>query len=326
MLKNWLITLMESTGIMWLSRYSSRHRPMILMYHRITSEPNMPGIPEDIFEAQLIYLKKHFHVISMREFYQNVVNNSVNEKTVVLTFDDGHVDFYNSAWPLIKKHNLTASIYVTTGFIDKKCWLWPDLLRFLLLKTERKHLTLPEIGQLDLSKENVLKIWNDLGDICLKLAPKARDLFMQDISAQLSVVIPTQPESPFNPLSWQMLKEMENEGLDIGSHSVNHPILSQLSQLELDIELLESKERITTELEKSPIGFCYPNGMPTDISDLVIARAKQFYSYGLVAYPNRISRTEKMQLGRYAASKSLISFKLTVNGLRVNSFSIGAYR
>lgn len=326
MFKSWLITLMESTGIMWLSRYSSKNRPMILMYHRITSEPNMPGIPEHVFESQLIYLKKHFHVITMGELYENLINNCISEKTVVLTFDDGHIDFYNNAWPLIKKHNLTASIYITTGFIDKKCWLWPDLLRFLLLKTEQTLLDLPETGKLHLSKENVLQIWSDLGDICLTLTPKARDLFLQKISTQLSVAIPSQPQAPFDPLTWQMLKEMEKQGLDIGSHSVNHPILSHLSQLELDAELLNSKERITAELGKVPIGFCYPNGMQADISDLVLTRAKEFYSYGLVAHPNRINRTKTMQLGRYAASKSLISFKLTVNGLRTDSFNIGAYR
>lgn len=326
MFKNWLITLMESTGVMWLSRYSAKHRPMILMYHRITSEPNMPGIPENIFEAQLIYLKKHFHVISMEEFYKNFIKGQIKEKTIVLTFDDGHVDFYNTAWPLIKKHDLTASIYVTTGFIDEKCWLWPDLLRFLLLKSEKRSIDLPETGNINFSSENVLQIWNDLGDICLKLEPKARDSFMHRISEQLSVKIPNHPESPFSPLSWKMLREMQGQGLDVGSHSVNHPILSQLSQPELDAELFESKDRITTELGKPPSGICYPNGMQSDISDLVIARAQEFYNYGLVAYPGRINQTETMRLGRYAASKSLISFKLTVNGLRANSFNIGTYR
>src|SRR5690606_11167369 len=147
--------------------YANRHEPLILMYHRIVSDPLLPGIGPDVFEQQLVYLKANFNVMSMAQLAEDIRNNQVKPYSLAITFDDGHGDFYTHAWPLLRKHNLPAALYVSSGFVDQRYWLWPDLLRYVLIKTNKSSLKLDEFDELPLGRDSLLSSWNTLGDYCL---------------------------------------------------------------------------------------------------------------------------------------------------------------
>ena len=321
-----LINIAESLGLFRLSRFYSRHTPIILMYHRIVSEPLLPGITPEIFEQQLRYLKKFYRVVPMAQLAEEIRSQSVQPYSVAITFDDGHYDFYTNAWPLLRKYNLPASLYVTTGFIDQKCWLWPDLLRFLLLSTKEKNLNTSPIGPLSLTDNGVLSVWNKLGNYCLSLNAELRWQFLSQLAKQLNVTPNDHPEKPFNPVTWDQLREMQNQGLEVGSHSVTHPILSSLNYNQLTDELAVSHERIQQELGSPPKGICYPNGMAQDISCEVEKMSAEIYSYGLVAYPEYINHHNLFRLGRWAAPTKLTRFKIVMNSLSRNDNHRGEYK
>lgn len=325
-MKNRLINLLDACGLLGISRYVNRHRPMILMYHRILQEPLLPGIPPEIFAQHLEYLKRHFRVIPIAQMVEELKTDSLQPYSVAITFDDGHSDFFQNAWPLLKKFNLPASIYVTTGFIDQQHWLWPDLLRYLLMTTKATTVEIANVGNLSLVDDQLLTTWNTLGDFCLSLDTDARASFLHQLGHQLGVVIPSQPQAPFAPLTWHQLREMQKEGLDIGSHSVSHPILSALSEPELKYELLYSQQRIFEEIGEKPKGICYPNGMARDTSENVEASASEIYSYGLVAYPAQIKHNQIMHLGRWGGANNLSRFKQVMSGLSHNDNHLGEYR
>lgn len=325
MFKKILLNSIENLGGFSLSRFFTRHKPMILMYHRVIRHPMIPGVYPDVFEQQLIYLKQHFNVMNMKAYMAAQSANKLPANSIVLTFDDGHKDFYTAAWPLIKKHNLTASLFISTGFVDKLCWLWPDLLRYILITTPETEFHIPPLGHLALKADNILKTWNSLGDYCLTLEASHRLQFIQDLAQQLKVTAPEAPVEPFSPVSWDDLREMQQQGLDVGSHSVNHPILSAITSAQLEEELTESKNRIIKELGLAPQGICYPNGMAKDTSPQVEAVAQQYYDYGLVAYPAKVNLMQKMHMGRMGSPNNLLEFKAKVNHLTHGNNYKGEY-
>lgn len=321
-----VIQLMRFLGVSRISRYVHRSQPTILMYHRIVDDPLLPGIKVKVFEKQLSYLKKNFNVIPMEELVNDISMDKVKPYSVALTFDDGHYDFYDNAWPLLKKYNLPASIYVTTGFIDKECWLWPDLLKYQLITTELSEIEDPELGTLSLDRHDVLETWSVLGDYCLKLSHSSRADFINNLGKKLHVRCPIQPQKPFSPLSWKQLQEMNGEGLDVGSHSVSHPILSSLSKEDLDFEISKSYKRIEKEIGRPPTGICYPNGMSGDVSVEVENAVSKIYRYGLVAYPYTLEKKNLMHLGRRGASENIYRFVQVVNGLSRRDNYSGEYK
>jgi peptidoglycan/xylan/chitin deacetylase (PgdA/CDA1 family) len=97
---------------------------IILMYHSISKlgHEYTYSTPVNCFEKQVEYLKNKFEIISLDQFHQLLENdaNKLNKGNfAIITFDDGLSDNYSDAWPIIKKHNIPATIFVTTGFIGK---------------------------------------------------------------------------------------------------------------------------------------------------------------------------------------------------------------
>lgn len=326
MLKEAVVNTLEIVGGLAITRYLTRRKPRILMYHRVVDSPLLPGISPKLFEAQLIYLKKNFNVVSLNELLANVKKKTEKDYQVAVTFDDGHHDFYTHAWPILRKHGVPATLFTTTGFVDKKVWLWPDLLRMIILAAPPNNYRLDGLGEIALTRENPLHVWNTIADYCLTLSHAGRMVFITDLAFKMNVSVDAEPQEPFAPVSWSELREMKSEGLDIGSHSDTHPILSDLSDEELIIELEYSKQRISEEIGIPPTGICYPNGMAKDVSVKVEERARQFYEYGLVAYPAEIAMKNIMHLGRYAASSNISRFKLLINGASFHVNHAGEYK
>lgn len=99
--------------------------PPILMYHRIADD-GPPGLarfrvtPRD-FERQLAWLQDNgFHGLRMDEYRECAFGQprgDMRAKPIVLTFDDAYADFYDTAWPLLRRHGFPATVFVPTGFV-----------------------------------------------------------------------------------------------------------------------------------------------------------------------------------------------------------------
>lgn len=91
----------------------------ILMYHEIGTGPNSLYLPESNFRAQMAYLRDSgYQVITMAQAQPLLAQNQIPAKTVVITFDDGYVSFYNRVWPILKEFGFPATVYVCTDFAD----------------------------------------------------------------------------------------------------------------------------------------------------------------------------------------------------------------
>lgn len=294
---------------LWKLLLSRNAEAKILMYHRISDDPLIPGISSSGFEKHLQFLTKHYNVVPIEEVISERKNGIKNPSKIAITFDDGYVDFYHKAWPILKKHAVSASIYIATDFIDKEEWLWPDKIRMLLLSTRVDSVQLNEIGNLELNKEKYESNWNTIADYCLNLNSEARSAFIKKLENSLSVELARTPNNQYAALTWEQLKEMANEGLDIGSHTLSHPILANISDKQIDEELKESKSKIENKLKIAVTGICYPNGMRSDISKYVLVSAQRSgYQYGLLAYSDSNQPHDDYNVQRVSASECMSDF------------------
>lgn len=111
---------------------------LILYYHYIGNNPNPKdklrddlSVTPDKFEAQMNYLSSHnYNSITFDQLYSALKGKaSLPDKPVILTFDDGYIDFYVNAYPILKKYNLHATSFIPTGKVGTTYYLYWDQIK-----------------------------------------------------------------------------------------------------------------------------------------------------------------------------------------------------
>lgn len=110
------------------------------------------------------------------------------------------------------------------------------------------------------------------------MRPEKRNGWIEHTAQTMGVSIPKTPPPRFAPCSWHELREMADSGLiDIGSHTVTHPILSSISDEESWVELSNSRAQISAGIGRDVNCFCYPNGK---VQDYRSSQVKQIQDAG----------------------------------------------
>jgi len=94
----------------------------VYMYHSVGNNRIYFNVEPKSFARQMKYLKdNNYQVISLAKLVELMKSDKpLPKKTVVLTFDDGYHDNYVNAWPILKKYNFPATIFLATGFIGRE--------------------------------------------------------------------------------------------------------------------------------------------------------------------------------------------------------------
>ena len=256
---------------------------LILMYHRVIDGVVARGLGQDgmyvapgTFENHLQFVKRHFLVVSLAEgvnlLEQRRGKNDPGERPLcAITFDDGWRDVYENAYPLLRSHGMAATVFLPTGFIGTRNWLWTDrLARHLNAWNpgKEKRGVRTSVGSF-LRKQGVTGVADDMelhGIIgAMKwLRQEEIDRILHAMSEEGGADSASE-ERVF--LTWEEVGEMYQSGLvRFGSHTESHRILTTLSDDEVALELLRSKERLVAAGVVDPdfIPFAYPNGNYTD--------------------------------------------------------------
>lgn len=314
-LNDLIFRLVRPLGGLQVAKYLARRHPRILMYHRIAPSSVDGAIGVDQFRQQMKTIKREFNPVSLDALISANYRNEVPENAVAITFDDGYADFYQYAFPVIKEEGLPCTLFVTTGFVSGELWLWPDRLRFCVDQTARDRVSFPELNQTLSISEDRHSAWNTLADYCLTLSNTDKSEFIERVADQLNVVLPTSAPSQYKGLTWDQVREITHAGVEIGSHSFSHPILTSLDQSGLQCELSKSRETIERETGQLVKGFCYPNGQPIDFDERVKTAVRAAgYEYALAAYPGPEPLKDLLAIHRYPGSNSNSMFEKTIFG------------
>jgi len=250
-------------------RFSRRYQ--ILAYHRISPEshPFFQPTPPAVFEQHVRFLKRCYRVMPLSELVARSQAGEVPERAIAITFDDGYRDCYEFAFPILKKYRAPATVFVATGVIETGDVLWHDrvfdALRFATV--ERAQLSDPELPELAVDPKSLRRSLQQVRKRFRSLHGEARRKLIDEVERKLKPERPAGAEPRM--LTWKQIREMRQAGIEFGSHTVSHPILSEIPKAEVMWELRESMLRLSEELGSPVSSFAYPNGGELDYNDYV---------------------------------------------------------
>jgi peptidoglycan/xylan/chitin deacetylase (PgdA/CDA1 family) len=252
----------------------------ILAFHRIVNKqvPERLASPQSLEissksfeEILLFFMSKKYNFISIDDLHSGLANGSLSKKNIVVTFDDGYLDNFEVAYPILKKHNIPFTIYITTCFPDSLVVLWWYLLE--------NHILQNDLVEIEVNGEttkypttNMIEKNNAYNQIADKIKyldnQELVEVFSQFYSKPLSMTEEL-------TMSWDNIIELGKDPLvTIGAHSVNHNVFNKLNDKELDFEYNESRRIIEEKTSKKVNHFAYPFGTVNEVGNREIDASK----------------------------------------------------
>lgn len=266
-----------SSGVVAINRRKgAKGRLTILMYHRVTPERDVMGlsVSPEFFDRQLKFIASRFNVISLEEAVQMLPDGLPPGEHAVITFDDGYRDNYDFAYPLLRKHQLSATIFVTVDALETGNFGWHSFDQ-AILHSSQPFLDLTEynLGRIGIEdteqREHAIKYLH--GEL-KRCSHDKRLKVVEHVVSKLSKA-PDHPERVM--LNWEDAREMQQSGLvTIASHTLTHPILTRIDREKARDEIARSKSIIEQRLGAPVILFAYPNGTVVDYDDEIIGMLK----------------------------------------------------
>lgn len=266
-------------------RYSLAKRPVprlvrsqapkfqILIYHRVLPQRDpfaISPVSTAEFDAQMGLLRSCFRVIPLDQLIRELDTQSLKPGTVCVTFDDGYLDNRQHALPILKKHGIPATIYLATGFIGTGASPWYDKVLAAVRDAKTDRFDFAPAGMIgaDLSKPaKRASAAYALLEWLKGFGPAERDAHSAGLIRALGN--PEGRESKLM-LDWNDVRAMRKEGVVFGAHTVTHPILSRISEAEMDSEIGASKAAIESQLQEDIRHFAYPNGRSADYTQATV--------------------------------------------------------
>jgi len=238
----------------------------ILGFHRILGEEqfnrvnSLPGmlIKEETFAGLLEFLRTHFEVRPLDAILAGKdKEHSQGKPCCTLTFDDGWRDNYTVAYPRLKEYGMPATIFLVTGYIDGRAYLWVERLCQAWKEPSQRELIKCHALKLLPGKLRVVSLEEIVE--CLKRVPaeERRTIVTQLLPAGTG---PNAQQDSDQMMSWDEVVEMSRNGIDFGAHTVTHPLLTFESDDTVESELKNSKTGIEERVGKPVWAFAYPNG------------------------------------------------------------------
>jgi len=280
LIKQSLLNLMRVAGAFDLMRLISRRQALILTYHRFSADEydDDGKTPARVFAEQLEYLTAHYDVVPLSQIVERITaREPFPSGLAAVTIDDGYRDAYEVAYPLLRRYGVPASLFVVTEFADRRAWIWTDKARFLTQQAAPQRLTL-KIQESELRLElNGATSRRDASErvnsVIKRLPDESKEEVIERLSLALGVAIPQTPPEEFSSVTWDQAREMDANGVEIGSHTLTHPILTNVGDERLRRELRDSKSRLEEILGRQVDQFCYPNGDNDERVQCEVARA-----------------------------------------------------
>jgi len=280
LIKQSLLNLMRVSGAFDLMRFISRRRALILTYHRFSADGcDDDGMtPARQFAKQLEFLTAHYDVVPLSRMVERITaREPLPARLAAVTIDDGYRDAYEVAYPLLRRYEVPASLFVVTEFADRRDWIWTDKARFLTRQAPPQRLAM-KLGEselrLELNGETSRRLASErVNSIIKRLPDDSKEEAIERLSLELGVEMPRTPPGEFSSVTWDQAREMLANGVEIGSHTMTHPILTNVGDERLRRELRDSKSRLEEVLGRQVDLFCYPNGDNDERVRQEVARA-----------------------------------------------------
>lgn len=232
----------------------------ILIFHRVLPAPDplFPGeVDCQMFDRVVGWLCQWFNVLPLEKAISHLRQGTLPARPVSITFDDGYADNLLYAAPILVKHQVSATFFIATAFIDGGR-MWNDTIIESVRNSRASRLDAHFVGLdlLDLSSvDRKRQALSQLIPAIKHLPSPERADAVERVSASCAASLPNDLM-----LTSGQLKALRELGMDIGAHTVNHPILAKLDYLSARKEIAESRDFLEHVLGERITLFAYPNG------------------------------------------------------------------
>ena len=254
--------LIRSIGDAIAPRAKGQGRLCIVNYHRVLQHPD-PLLESEpsvaTFDWQIALLRECFNVMPLAEATEALSRERMPPRAVAISFDDGYRSTHDLALPILKKYDVPATVFVTTGQIEDDGSMWNDVI----LEAFRRFLPGEPIDLRDLGLEMYpiasaaerKASASTLTERCKYLAPAARSALTARLQALSSEDLHEELM-----LTTDMIRNLSHNRVEIGGHTVTHPTLTRIDDDSARREIADNKQQLEAILGKPVTMFAYPNG------------------------------------------------------------------
>jgi peptidoglycan/xylan/chitin deacetylase (PgdA/CDA1 family) len=288
----------------------------VLTYHRIRSDRDFSEYPfdEDVFgptqscfEQQMKWLKNRLIILSESELLELMKHKTPGKgHFAVVTFDDGYVDNYELAYPVLRDLSLPAIFFISPSLLDERRLGWWDVIAYLVKRSSETHVELRgEI--LGFGEDRDASIRKLQGWMKSLPAPETRDL-LETLSNLVKVPLPSREMQSGQLMTWEQVIEVSRGGIAIGSHTHTHRVLATLDEEEQRWEMCESKAALERRVGKAVRTLAYPAGSHGNFTTASMRFARESGYEGAFSFHsggNRLGAIEPFDIHRISAAEEL---------------------
>jgi len=280
-------------------------RLSVLVFHRVwpTADPMYPeAMTGERFDQICVWLAQFFHVLPLDEAAQRLRAGTLPARAAAITFDDGYVDNHDIALPLLHRRRLPATVFVATAFLDGST-MWNDTVLEALRVCPGDTLVVADIvptlgSPLVLRHPLDRRMAAEAIISAIKYLPAGERLdVVRDIVRRCGAGKPRR--LMLNP---EEVRRLHRQGVLIGAHTVNHPILAGLNRDTARAEILEGRRQLESLIDEPVTLFAYPNGKPGEDYDqqaVHLVRELSFHAAVTTAWGTASRDTDPLQLPRF---------------------------
>lgn len=273
-----------------------------LIFHRVLAEPDplLPSEPDATrFAAQLELIARHFRVLPLAEAVARLDQGTLPSRAVVITFDDGYANNYTVALPLLKARGIPATVFVAPGFLNGGRMFNDTVIEAVRAAPRELDLCDLGLGRYELADDRARVLAAE------QLIVKLKHLEPPERAAQVARLAEraTRPLPRDLMMSDAQVIGLHRAGIEIGAHTLHHPILTSTDIDTARAEIAGSKAKLEGLLEAPVSSFAYPNGRPVrdyDRRHVELVAAAGFRVALSTAWGAATHDTDRLQLPRIA--------------------------
>jgi len=275
---------------------------MVLNYHRIGDfesteyDPGSFSCTAAEFDWQIGYFKRHYRTTTLDEVL-DLLRRAVPlaEPRVLFTFDDGYIDNYQFAFPVLRRHGVQGVFFLPTAFTGTGRIPWWDTIAYIVKRSQRStfRLDYPRSQEFDLTASGIDE--GTMRILRLYTQPEMQDheRFLENLERACESSRPG-GETSRCFLDWNEAREMLAGGMAFGSHTHNHEILSKLPARDQVEELRLSREIMEGELHRKIDTLAYPVGAQETFSSETMDALQQTKYRAAFSFYGGFNRTDSV--------------------------------
>jgi peptidoglycan/xylan/chitin deacetylase (PgdA/CDA1 family) len=279
-------------------------RLSILVFHRVLAQPD-PLFPGELDAAQfdrlMCTVSRGFSVVTLGQAMKSLAAGSLPRRALVVTFDDGYADNCEVALPILQRHGIAATFFVASGFLNGGR-MWNDTIIETLRLAAVPSIDLTEFGLGVRSLDGPAQrrsVIDGMLQVVKYQAPEQRTASLSRLATLAG--FPVLPDDLM--MTTDQLRSMHRSGMEIGGHTIGHPILTTLADDVARAEI-DGGRRALQDLIDAPVEvFAYPNGVPDrdyDARHVDIVRGLGFLGAVTTARGAAGPEADRFQLPRYS--------------------------